>query len=220
MKKILFTMVAMLMTSTMTINAEEMQGDLYIPDIKVEEGTTSAALQLCLKNDVSGVTGLPGLEAHITMPDGFGVTTAARGSRLKKQYHDEEEGEDVYYWSKPSLTISDQVANILLYITEDFGDTPLIDGTDGEIVKINITIPEGASGTYTVDMETEVSNGTKIISTYRNTTFTITVGDPTGVKEISADNNDGTADGKYLKDGRLVIKKGGKMYSAVGATAK
>lgn len=208
------------MTSAMTVSAEDMWGDLYIPDIQVEKGTTSAVLQLCLKNNVSGVTGLPGLEAHITMPDGFGVTTAVRGSRLKKQYYDKNEDDNVYYWPKPSLNISDQVANILLFITEDYGDTPLIDGTDGEVVKITIDIPESASGTYTVDMETEVSNGTKIISTYRSTTFAITVGDPTGVNEVSADGNDGTADGKYLKDGRLVIKKGGKMYSAVGATAK
>lgn len=40
--------------------------------------------------------------------------------------------------------------------------------------------------------------------------------DITGVKNISA-NGDGTADGKYLKDGKLVIVKGGKEYNAAGA---
>ena len=40
--------------------------------------------------------------------------------------------------------------------------------------------------------------------------------DVTGVKTVSAEGN-GIADGKYLKDGNLVIIKNGKEYNAVGA---
>ena len=41
--------------------------------------------------------------------------------------------------------------------------------------------------------------------------------DVTGIKNASANGNDSTTDGKYLKNGKLVIKKGGKEYDAAGA---
>ena len=50
--------------------------------------------------------------------------------------------------------------------------------------------------------------------------------DVTGVKNISAngdgtaDKTKGTADGKFIKDGKLVIIKGGKEYNAFGAVKK
>ena len=43
--------------------------------------------------------------------------------------------------------------------------------------------------------------------------------DVTGVKNVSAEGN-GIADGKYLKDGNLVIIKNGKEYNAAGAVKK
>ena len=49
--------------------------------------------------------------------------------------------------------------------------------------------------------------------------FVIQVTDATGVKEVSKEGvNNG--DGKYLKAGKIVIKKNGKEYNAVGAIVK
>ena len=186
MKKILYTMVVMLMTCAMTSNAEEKWGDLYIPDIQVENGTTSAVLQLCLKNNASGATGFVGLQASIVLPEGFTVTKIVRGSRLKAEDFNEE-----YYF-----TFNSNIKEDASYINAFNSKSASIEGTDGEVAKITISIPEGAVGKYTVNVnETEVANGGVIISTYTSTTAEITVngpailrGDANGDGEVNMDD--------------------------------
>lgn len=169
MKQILYTMVVMLMTCAMTSNAEDKWGDLYIPDIQVENGATSAELQLCLKNNTSGVTGIVGLQAAIVLPEGFTVTKIVRGSRLKVEDDDEE-----YYF-----TFNSNIKAEASYINAFNTTSTTIEGTDGEVANITISIPDNATGKYTVQVnETEVANGGSIISTYTSTTAEIAINSP------------------------------------------
>ncbi len=173
MKQILYSMVVMLMTCAMTSNAEGKWGDLYIPDIQVENGATSAELQLCLKNNASGTSGIVGIQAAIVLPEGFSVTKIVRGSRLKVVDDDEE-----YYF-----TFNSNIKTEASYINAFNTTSATIAGTDGEVAKITISIPAGAAGKFTVQVnETEVANGGSIISTYTSTTAEIAIDAPEGLR--------------------------------------
>ena len=203
-----FMIAALLMSCAINMNAEEAWGDLYIPDVVVDEGTTSVVLQLCLKNNEVGATGF---EATLQLPEGFSVK-AARGSRLKERVDPEDEESDYIFNFAQSAKAAGR------YVQAYTTLKAIVPGTDGEVVKYTVTIPENASGVYEIKLlDTEVANASKVISTYTSIASTLTVG-TTGIKEVGADGMQ--ADGKYLKDGKIIIKKGDKKYNTVGTIAK
>ena len=207
-----FIIATFLMACAINVNAEELLGDLYIPDVVVEAGTTSTTLQLCLKNNEAGATGNVGFEAILQAPEGFTVTKAARGSRLKGRVDPEDEESDYIF----TFDHSDKETGkyVQAFTTKKF----VIPGTDGEVVKFTVSIPETVSGVYEIKLiDTEVANDSKVISTYRTATSKLTIG-TTGIKDVNADGMQ--ADGKYYKNGEIIIKKGNKEYNAVGAIKK
>ena len=205
-----FIIATFLMACAINVNAEELLGDLYIPDVVVEAGTTSTTLQLCLKNNEAGATGNVGFEAILQAPEGFTVTKAARGSRLKGRVDPEDEESDYIF------TFAQSNKEAGKYVQAFCTQKATIPGTDGEVVKYTISIPKDASGDYTFTLlNIVVSNGSSTISTY--TTSKLTVG-TTGIKDVNADGMQ--ADGKYYKNGEIIIKKGNKEYNAVGAIKK
>ena len=207
-----FIIATFLMACAINVNAEELLGDLYVPDVVVEAGTTSTTLQLCLKNNEAGATGNVGFEAILQAPEGFTVTKAARGSRLKGRVDPEDEESDYIF------TFAQSNKEAGKYVQAFCTQKATIPGTDGEVVKYTISIPKDASGDYTFTLlNIVVSNGSSTISTYTSTTSKLTVG-TTGIKDVNADGMQ--ADGKYYKNGEIIIKKGNKEYNAIGAINK
>ena len=204
-----FLIASLLFACAININADEAWGDLYIPDIEVETGTTNVTLQLCLKNNTVGANGF---EATLQLPEGFSVKKVARGSRLKGRVDPEDEESDYIF----TFDHSDKETGkyVQAFTTKKF----VIPGTDGEVVKFTVSIPETVSGVYEIKLiDTEVANDSKVISTYRTATSKLTIG-TTGIKDVNADGMQ--ADGKYYKNGEIIIKKGNKEYNAVGAIKK
>ena len=207
-----FMIVALLVACAINMNAQEAWGDLYIPDVEVETGTESVILQLCLKNNEAGAGGF---EATLQLPEGFSVTKTARGSRLKERVDPEDEESDYIF----TFASSNKEAG--KYIQAYTTQKAVVPGTDGEVVKFTVSIPKTASGVYEIKLiDTEVANGSKVISTYTTATSKLTVGS-TGIKEVGAD---GAAKGTYKyvgKDGNLVIKTAnGNEFNAVGGRTK
>ncbi len=211
MKKFYITLFVALFSCAMTVSAqEEPWADLYIPDVAVDKGATEATLLLCVKNNVAGVTGVTGFTATLSVPDGFAVTKALRGSRLKDQDDDEE-----YYFTYDKKFNDDGSGYVQAYTTKN----TTLSGTDGDVIKFTVTIPSGAEGEYTMNLTgLEFANGSKVISTYTTATSKLTVG-TTSIKEVNGDS-DAAKSGKYLKDGKIVIMKNGKEFNASGAQMK
>ena len=212
-----FMIAALLMACAINIKAEDAWGDLYIPDVVVAEGEKTATLQLCLKNNAVGANGF---EATLQLPTGFTLSkNAARGDRLKERVDPEDEESD--YIFSFSQKAKENGRYVQAFTTNEDPSTSklfIIPGTDGEVVKFTVAIPDGASGEYEIKLiDTEVANGSKVISTYTSVTSKLTVG-ATGITEVNADGMQ--ADGKYLKAGHVIIKKGNRIFNAVGGIVK
>lgn len=121
------------------------------------------------------------------------------------------------YFNDPSAALqSDGSLRIVMFSK---GSKPFV-GTSGAILDIPIIASATASGKGEVKVFnqeiTDLSGTTKINPDAY--TAEVTIGS-TGVKEVSKEGvNNG--DGKYLKAGKIVIKKNGKEYNAVGAIVK
>lgn len=212
-----FMIAALLMACAINIKAEDAWGDLYIPDVVVAEGEKTATLQLCLKNNAVGANGF---EATLQLPTGFTLSkNAARGTRLKDRVDPEDEESD--YIFSFSQKAKENGRYVQAFTTNEDPSTSklfIISGTDGEVVKFTVSIPDGASGEYEIKLiDTEVANGSKVISTYTSVTSKLTVGS-TGINEVNADGMQ--ADGKYLINGELIIKKGNSIFNGIGAKKK
>ena len=93
-------------------------------------------------------------------------------------------------------------------------------GNYGAIVDIPVKASATASGEGVLKiMNQEITDATGIIQAHPATyEATVTIGSPTGVKE--AKKYVGNVEGKFVKNGKIVIKMGGKEYNAIGGRTK
>lgn len=91
-------------------------------------------------------------------------------------------------------------------------------GTSGDLCTITLQASDTFSGSKDVAVKTiRMSNKGGTTYAMADTSFKIEAG-TTGIQEVTADGMQ--ADGKYLQNGQIVIKKGNKLYNAVGAITK
>lgn len=138
--------------------------DLYIEDATGAPGS-EAELSVMIDNSEDAVAGF---SCKIYLPEGFSVSRVSRGARLlEKNINDE------YITTFQSEAQRDGSFMLLAY-----GGLP-ISGTEGEVAKVFVRIPEDAEmKDYTIDIrEIETSVGSTITSTYTETTAVLTVGE-------------------------------------------
>lgn len=166
MKKKLSILLLMLTAGICNMMAQSAFADLYIPNVNVDEGTTSVVLDLCMKNSAGAADCF---ETNVYLPDGFEVTKVARGSRIKDRDDDDE------YVFNFANSEKNGGRYIQCYTVQD----AKISGTDGDVVKITVSIPAGTkAGCYEIGMkEVECGGDGQVRSSYTEITSKLTIGD-------------------------------------------
>ena len=173
-------------------------------DVAIEDG--AAELEFMIDSDQESTL----CEFFLTMPTGIAI--------------EQEDGD--YIWENGSMlqrthsvSIIDRpsAGDIYVLIKNESGKnfkTP-----SGQLLIVPIVAGNIINGTYQIGVDgVNITNlAAEQINTETSFTINVTVG-PTGIDEV---NGAGVqADGKYLKDGQVIIKKGDKVFTAVGTSKK
>jgi hypothetical protein len=198
MKKIKFLLVAV----AALISGSAMAQKITCEDVSMEQGG-SAELVFCIESDQESTLA----EFFLTMPTGISI--------------EKEDGD--YIWENGSMlqrthtvSVLDKVnGDIYVLIKNESGKN--FKTTSGELIKLPIVAGNVVDGTYTINVTganiTDLSP--KQINAETAFDITVTVGS-TGIDEVNGQG--ALADGKYLKDGKVYIKKGDKVFTVVGTS--
>ena len=184
--------------------------------IYIKPATAKAGETVKVSVNMKNTAAIRGFQFDLYLPDGVTIAVNAKGKTLVALSAGRL-GED----DEHSLLVAKQEDGCYRFLCSSMYEETFL-GNDGEIATVTLDIPAGtADGVYPIVIKNQKLSESDISKYYETETVetTLTIGS-TGVKEVSASGNDGTADGKYLKDGRLVIKKDGKQYNAIGAGKK
>ena len=208
MKKYILAIACLL--SAMTGFAQDA---LTIENASIQAGETGT-LNVILTNTVKSYINC---QFDFTLPAGLDVQRTKAGKVSAKNtciltdrtLDDEEEVEFNFTLAEPSTGLF----RVTMYNNDNL---PFMGESGGAIMTLTVTAsPDFAGG------EGEVS-AIVVTDTDRNSIkmsgAKFAVSKTTGIQEVEADGMQ--ADGKYLKDGKIVIKKGSKLYNAVGAITK
>ena len=123
-------------------------------------------LSLCMKNTAGAADCF---EATIYLPEGFSVSKVARGSRIKDLDDDDE------YVFTFANSNKDGGKYLQCYTVQD----AKISGTDGEVAKVTVAIPEDTkAGSYDVVMRAvECGGDGSVVSSYTEITSKLAIGD-------------------------------------------
>ena len=198
--KLLFIAVATL------ISGSAMAQKLVCPDVTLKDGKAELVFEIAENTDETATL----VEFTLGMPEGISI---------------EKDGED-YIVDKGSICQRSHsaVANV-----KDDGDMLVIimntsgaafKSANGELAIIPIVAKEGlADGIYPIQVKKVNITNKAAQKIAKETEFTINVANgTTGINEVNADGMQ--ADGKYLKAGRVIIKKGNRIFNAVGGIVK
>lgn len=139
--------------------------------------------------------------------------------------YEEEEGERYYDESikKSSRHTRSHVTSVIeqagggYTITCYANPAKKISGNSGNIVTVILQAGDTFSGQGTGTIRGQVSTASAAETKAEDATFNIAT--PTGIKDVNA--ADGMqADGKYLINGELIIKKGNSIFNGIGAKKK
>ena len=200
MKKIKFLLVAV----AALMSGVTMAQKVTCADVAIEDG--AAELEFMIDSDQESTL----CEFFLTMPTGIAI--------------EQEDGD--YIWENGSMlqrthsvSIIDRpsAGDIYVLIKNESGKnfkTP-----SGQLLIVPIVAGNIINGTYQIGVDgVNITNlAAEQINTETSFTINVTVG-PTGIDEV---NGAGVqTDGKYLKDGQVIIKKGDKEFTAVGTSKK
>ena len=204
MKKFMMIIGAMLLT--MSLNA---QTTLKILPFSINPGETKT-VTLDLDNpDFTAAS----FKCDVLMPEG--VTIVDDDGEYYFEYNESGRAKLKDFGYPAAALQADGSVRIVCYSSKGKSFT----GDSGAILDIVVTASDSASGTGEVKvMNQEITDATGTIAVKPEAyTAEVTMG-PTGIDEVNGEGS--VADGKYLKDGKIVIKKGGKEYNTVGTIAK
>ena len=207
MKKFFTLIGAMLLT--MSLNA---QTTLKILPFSIEPGETKT-VTLDLDNpDFAAAS----FKCDVLMPDGVTIV--------------DDEGEyDLDYNAESGRATAKRLGGYPTAALQPDGSVRIVvysstgksfSGNSGAIVDIPVIASATASGEGVLKiMNQEVTDATGTIAVKPATyEATVTIGS-TGVKEVSK-GSIANGDGKFVKNGQLVIKKGAKEFNAIGGRTK
>ena len=207
MKKIFLTM-ALLVSMICTASAEN----------NLSASCVDGRLSISMVNDIT----ITAYDFHLYLPDGAGIG--------QKWNEDDEE------WVN-DVTMSRTKSDHALTLMKDSKDgsflfgvaspsSKTLKGNEGEILSVALDLANVSDGTYNCSMKTIwfAVSGTEGVAV-EDVDLEIGVQDgklvsaTTGIDVVAAKSGM-QADGKYLQNGQIVIKKGNKLYNAVGAITK
>jgi len=202
MKKIKFLLVSV----AALFSGVAMAQKIVCPDVTLKDGAAELVFSIAENTDPTATL----VEFDLKMPDGISV--------------EKEEGD--YIVDKGTIcqrthgaTAQDKVGGFIYVLIKN--DTKKeFKQANGDVAIIPIVAEDGvADGTYQIQVtKVNITNlSPKQINTDTEFTINVTKG-TTGIKDVNADGMQ--ADGKYLKDGKIIIKKGNKEYNAIGAINK
>lgn len=176
-------------------------------DVNIKPGDT-AELVISLENSME----IAAWQISLYLPDNVFVA------------YEEEDGEKYYDYSvtKSSRHTRSHKAEIQekadggYLITCYASPTKAINGTSGELVTIILQANDSFRGQGVGTIQGAVSTVASVQTKAEDATFNIS--STTSITEVNADGMQ--ADGKYYKNGEIIIKKGNKEYNAVGAIKK
>lgn len=181
MKKFYMTMVAMLCGAAAIAQTNE----LYVENIKVDKGTTEVNVPVCLKNseDVTAVA------FYFLLPDGVSHKTDRKGNPIATVDEDRKGDHNVAFTpikDENEQPTGQQMISVSSMSSATFWPN-LQDENDGPIVYVPVVF-SGDDATYEIQL-THISIATpdeRSIATSEETSFTIQVGEGTGIHTINA----------------------------------
>lgn len=203
MKKIqlLFIAVAIL------VSGSAMAQKIVCSDATFDEGKANLVFSIAENTDATATLA----QFVLSMPDGITVEKNSKGRYVCQKGELMQEDH--------TITFQDKTNGDILFLTKnEYGEE--FTAVNGELVSFNILASESlADGTYQIQVtDVNITNlARKKIATETSFTINVTKG-ATGITEVNADGMQ--ADGKYLKAGHVIIKKGNRIFNAVGGIVK
>ncbi len=204
MKKIKFLLVAV----AALISGTAMAQKVTCLDVTIDKGG-NAELVFSIESDQPSTL----CEFSLTMPEGISIEKNSRGRYISTK--GEMPTED------HTVTVQDKAnGDVYVLLKNEYGDN--FASNSGTLVTLPIVADETAVSGPNVIKVTSVNITNlepKQINTETEFDVTVTVSGPTAIAGVSG-SGVVQKNGKYLKDGKIVIKKGGKEYNTVGTIAK
>jgi len=203
MKKIKLLIIAV----ATVISGSVMAQKIVCPDATLNNGKAKLVFSIVENTDATATLA----QFVLSMPDGITVEKNASTGRYKYT-----KGELI---PEHAITFKDKENKDILFVASNMNGDPF-DDTNGELVSFNILSNESlVDGIYQIQVTQVNITNLAEQKIAKETSFTINVTKgSTGIKDVNADGMQ--ADGKYYKNGEIIIKKGNKEYNAVGAIKK
>ena len=189
------------------------QDALTIENASIKAGETGELNVILTNTEKSYIN----CQFDFTLPAGLDVQRSKTGKVSAKNtctltdrtYDEEEEVEFNFTLAEPSTGLF----RVTMYNNDNL---PFMGESGGAIMTLTVTASSefaGGEGEISAIVVTDTDRNSIKMSGAK-----FTVSGTTGIKEVGADGMQ--ADGKYLQNGQIVIKKGNKLYNAVGAITK
>lgn len=188
------------------VSGSAMGQKIVCPDVTFVEGAAELVFSIAENTDETATLA----EFTLSMPAGVIIKTNDKG---KYEYERGDLMQDEH-----TVTLKDKTSGIYFLTKNEEGDP--FTALNGELVTIPIVAGDNlADGTYQISVtKVNITNlAAKKIAKETSFTINVTKG-ATGINEVNADGMQ--ADGKYLKAGRVIIKKGNRIFNAVGGIVK
>ena len=188
------------------VSGSAMGQKIVCPDVTFVEGAAELVFSIAENTDETATLA----EFTLSMPAGVTIKTKSGG---KYEY---ERGDLMQ--EEHTVTLKDKTSGIYFLTKNEEGDA--FTALNGELVTIPIVAGDNlADGTYQISVtKVNITNlAAKKIAKETSFTINVTKG-ATGINEVEADGM--KADGKYLINGELIIKKGNSIFNGIGAKKK
>ena len=175
-------------------------------DVKIEAGGT-ADLKVTFDSKVT----IAGWQMFLYLPEGVEIL-----------YDEEEEDYAIalsdLHAKRHACEVTKAKDGSMMLVMSGGTKTYEMSGNSGDLCTITLKASDSFSGSSDVAVKTiRISDKSGKASAMADTSFKLEAV-PTGIKNVNAEG--GKADGKYLKNGEIIIKKGGKEYNAIGGRTK
>ena len=188
------------------------QDALTIENASIKAGETGELNVILTNTEKSYIN----CQFDFTLPAGLDVQRTKAGKvssktcTLTERTNDDEE--EITF----NFTLAEPSTGLFRVTMYNNDNLPFMGESGGAIMTLTVTASSefaGGEGEISAIVVTDTDRNSIKMSGAK-----FTVSGTTGIKEVEADGMQ--ADGKYLQNGQIVIKKGSKLYNAVGAITK
>ena len=180
---------------------------IYITPVTADAGETKT-LSLCMKNRAE----IRGFQFDLYLPDGVTIAVNKKGKMLVSLNSSRLDEDDEH-----SILVEKQDDGSYRFLCNSMYEELFL-GNDGKVATVTLNIDANmVNGAYPIVVKNQKLSETDISKYYETGRIetTLTIGYD-GMKIELAEGDD-LGDGKYLKDGKLVIRKNGMEFDAAGA---